>query len=113
MLANFLSTREIQLVEEHGFSSQGLRYTLDQLNEVRPSQKTMQEMSEYVDAVTFAKVHSDDLSFLLPMLQPPTQTVNISTTGLGNVAYVAIHCLDPLCREKARTLYELLVAVAK
>lgn len=113
MLQNFLSSDEISYTKNHGFGPQGLRFSLEELNEVRPSQKTMKEMAEYADAVTFAKVHSNDLAFLLPMLTPPTQTVNISTTGLGNVAYVATHCTDPTCRDKAKSLYDLLVAVAK
>jgi hypothetical protein len=113
MLQNFLSTEEISYIKNHGFGPQGLRFTLEELNDVRPSQKTIKEMAEYADAVTFAKVHSNDLAFLLPMLMPPTQTVNISTTGLGNVAYVAVHCTDPTCRDKAKSLYGLLAAVAK
>lgn len=113
MLRHYLTEDELTHVEKNGFAVNGLRYSLEELNAVDPSQESMARMAEYVDAVTFAKVFSRDTAFLFPMLEPPQKTVNISVTGLGNVAYVAVYSSDPECRERAEKLYELLVTTSQ
>ena len=88
----------------------GLRYTLEELNAVVPLSLTMEQMARYVDAVAFAKARSNDTGFVRPMLEPPkTPTVNLSATGLGNLAYVALHMPDEECRQKAEALYRMLM----
>lgn len=113
MLRHYLTEDEMNHAEQNGFGANGLRYSWEELNAVDPSQETMERMAAYVDAVTFAKVFSNDTAFLRPMLEPPRQTVNISVTGLGNVAYVAVYCSDPECRKRAEALYHLLVTTSR
>jgi hypothetical protein len=110
MLSHYLTETEIDHAKSKGYGDNGLRYSLEFLNTVLPHSLTMEQMAEYVDAVTLAKVHSNDTQFLLPMLEPPlTPTVNLSVTGLGNLAYTALYMQDETCRKKAEALYSMLM----
>jgi hypothetical protein len=110
MLRHYLTEDEMAYVKQNGFGENGLRYTLDELNAVLPLSRTMEQMADYVDAITFAKAHSNDTGFVRPMLEPPTtSTVNLSATGLGNLAYVALYMPDEECRQKAEALYCMLM----
>jgi len=109
MLHHYLNTEDIAFAMEHGFDATGLRFPVQDIQKIKPHGLSMEALAEYVDAVTFVKVHHGDIAFLEPMLEPPvTPMVNLSITGLGNIAYTALHMKDDACREKAKALYQRL-----
>lgn len=112
MLDRYLTPDEIRMIHEDGFNQYGLRYTLDELNEVLPLEKTIEELSVYVDAVTYVFVKKNRYDILREQLQhdpPEGQTIPVSVTGLGNLAYTALYCTDPDIRERARRIFDRIV----
>lgn len=112
MLSRYLNEDEIRLVEEAGYGvASGLRYTLEELGRTRPMEMTREELAEYADAVTFAKVMVDDHAFFAPQLAsipsiPPGQTIAVSTTGLGNLALIARNMKHAETREMASMILD-------
>lgn len=111
MLDRYLTPDEIRMVREDGFNEYGLRYTLDELNEVSPLGKTIEELAGYVDAVTYVHVRKDRRDVLWGQLQDPPdgRTIPVSVTGLGNLAYTALHSTDPEIRGRARRIFDRIV----
>lgn len=111
MLDRYLSQEEIQLVRENGFNENGLRYTLDDLNKISPIGKTMEELSAYVDAVTYVHVTRDHRDVLRDQLQElrEGEKIHVSVTGLGNLAYTGLYSRDPEIRERACKIYYQIV----
>lgn len=107
MLERFLSTEEIEFVRNHGFDARGLRYDLSELNKISPHHKSINDMAEYVDAVTFVMVKKEKNDVLKGQLHElrEGERVNVSITGLGNLAFTALNCTDPKIREKALQIY--------
>ena len=119
MLLRYLTTEEKELAVKAGFSARtGLRWTLEELSTltVDPRKYEMEDIAKYVDAITFIKVRQNDVLFFDSMLGPlpPSSSLEgrISMTGLGNIAYVAVHMEDPTIRSRAATLYnQILVSL--
>ena len=102
-----MSGDEIEMVRGKGFDARGLRYSLKELNEISPHHKSIQDMAEYVDAVTYVMVKKEKNDVLRGQLRDlkEGEQVNVSITGLGNLAFTALHCTDPAIREKALQIY--------
>jgi len=109
-LSRFLSEQEIKVAKEAGFGDNGLRFSLEDLQTITPDGMSLEEVAGYADAVTFAKVASDDAAFFLPSLQPipAGQEVKLTLTGLGNIAHVALNIKNEEARAKALALYHQL-----
>lgn len=107
MLERYLSEDEIQMIRDEGFDQRGLRYTLTELNTISPVNKSIKDMSKYVDAITFVMVQKGKNDLLKEQLQElrEGERVNISITGLGNLAFTALHSTDNEVREKALKIY--------
>lgn len=111
MLEKYLSEEEMKTVRDAGFDGNGLRFPIQELIQVTPKGKSMEDMSRYVDAITYAKVVANDVGFFSPFMKPlETPEVRVSATGLGNLAYIALHIKDETTRETARLLYQQIVS---
>lgn len=110
MLGKYLNEDEMKIVRDAGFDAYGLRFPVQELLQVTPNGLSMEEMSRYVDAITYAKVITNDVDFFSPFMKPlETPEVRVSATGLGNLAYIALHIKDETTRETARLLYQQIV----
>ena len=103
----YLTPDEIDIVRKNGFDENGLRFSIEELQNVIPKDLSMDALSKYVDAITFAKVESGDSDFFKSQLRdlPVGAKIRISATGLGNLAYVALHMKDDDIRLKASGLF--------
>jgi SAM-dependent MidA family methyltransferase len=68
---------------------------------------TIDEISEFVDAVTYTHVRKNDTEFFKSMLTmpPEDQRIQLSITGLGNIAFTALHIPDKDMRDRAIALF--------
>lgn len=107
-----MTSEELLLVEKNGFDKNGLRFSIEELQNVMPMNLSMKSLSKYVDAITFAKVHSKDTLFFQSQLQdlPFGKKVNVSATGLGNLAYIALHMDNDEIRSRAATLFHQILS---
>ena len=110
MLTKYLNEHEMTTIQESGYGENGLRFTLKELEATDPSRMTMEDLAEYADAITYAKTIKQDVDFFLPQLQPIPEgrTVTITTTGLGNLAHIAIHFKDERVKNVAVALFRQL-----
>ena len=110
MVSRYLNEEEMKLIREAGYGENGLRYTLEELKTTDPTCMTIEDISKYVDAITYAKTIRQDAEFFLPQLQPIPEgkTVSITTTGLGNLAYIALHFKDERVKNIAMALFQQL-----
>ena len=110
MLSKYLNEHEMTVIQEAGYGENGLRFTLKELEATDPSRMTMEDLAEYADAITYAKTINQDADFFLPQLQPIPEgrTVTITTTGLGNLAHIAIHFKDERVKNVAVALFRQL-----
>lgn len=115
MLERFLSRDEIEMVQKDGFNARGLRYEVSELNKISPHDKSIKEMAEYVDAVTYIMVKKMKNELLMSQLHElkEGEQINVSITGLGNLAFTALNCTDPMVREKAFKIYHQITNGAK
>jgi len=109
MLSRYLSKSEIEDVVTAGFSRDtGLRYSLEFLQSQRfdIARMTIDEIAEFVDAITYTHVRKNDIEFFRSMLVPPDdKRLQISITGLGNIAFTALNIPDNETRERAIALF--------
>jgi hypothetical protein len=110
MLSRYLSKSEIDDVVAAGFSQDtGLRYSLEFLQSQKfdIARMTIDEISEFVDAVTYTHVRKNDTEFFKSMLTMPSedQRIQLSITGLGNIAFTALHIPDKDMRDRAIALF--------
>jgi hypothetical protein len=56
MLSNYLNEIELEIIKNEGYNEYGLRYSIDELSEPSLANQSMEEISKYVDAITFIKV---------------------------------------------------------
>ena len=113
MLSQYLSDSEIDDIVTAGFSREtGLRYTMDFLKSQTfdIAKMSIDEISEFVDAITHTRVRTNDVEFFKSMLESPPvgRRVHISITGLGNIAFVALNMPDKETRERAAVLFNRL-----
>jgi hypothetical protein len=108
----YLNGEELERVRAAGFNEYGLRYPIEELKQVYPSNLSMEEVEKYVDAITFAKVGSDDVGFFRDQLHaiPPGQKTTVTVTGLGNLAYIALKMKDEQTRAVARQIYDTILS---
>lgn len=111
-LSRFLNEQEMAMVREAGYGENGLRYRLEELNTILPTDMSLEEVAQYADAVTFAKVARNEAAFFLPSLEPipAGKEVKLTLTGLGNIAHVALNIKNDEARTKALALYHQLRA---
>jgi hypothetical protein len=106
-MERLLTPKEIEIAREAGYNANGLRYTIEELQKIVPENLTMEELAQYVDAITFIKVKNNDVIFfrnqLIPI--PEGQTVVVTATGLGNLAHIALNMSDDETRTKASLLF--------
>jgi len=117
LLERYLSPDEIERITEVGFSPKtGLRIPLEelvqkklQLLDIRTM--TMEQIAKYVDAITYIKTENNEWTFFQTMLGPIQENHQgeISLTGLGNIAYVALYIKDPNVRKHAQMMYDHLL----
>jgi chloramphenicol O-acetyltransferase len=110
MLSRYLSKPEIDDVIAAGFSGDtGLRYSLEflQSHKFDIARMTIDDIAEFVDAITYTHVRKNDTEFFRSMLTmpPEDQRVQISITGLGNIAFTALNMPDKETRERAIALF--------
>lgn len=105
MLSHYLTKSELETIKSAGFDEHGLRFSLEELQKETIQNKTLQQVSEYVDAITFIKVNQNDVDFLKPQLKDPQKKVPISMTGLGNLAYIILNIKDDSIKHQAEKLY--------
>lgn len=111
MLDRYLTDEEIQMIREDGYHDNGLRYSLEELNNVSPIGKTIEELSEYVDAITYVRVRKNQHNILRNQLQElrEGERIHVSVTGLGNLAYTGLYSTDAEIREKAQRIFYQIV----
>jgi len=117
LLERYLSPEEIERITEVGFSQKtGLRMTLEglvkkkmELLDIRTM--TMEQIAKYVDAITYIKTENNEWTFFQTMLGPIQENHQgeVSLTGLGNVAYVALYIKEPNVKKHARMMYDHLL----
>lgn len=105
-----LTEEECRIARVNGYDSNGLRFSIQELLEVVPRDLSMESLSEFVDAVTFVKVRSGDTDFFRRQLVDVPVGTRVSATGLGNLAYIALHIGDDEIRSRALSLFHLLTA---
>jgi hypothetical protein len=110
MLSQYLSESEMDEIVAAGFSREtGLRYSIEFLRSpsLDPTKMTIDEIAEFVDAITYIYVRKNDTDFFRSMLEMPPEgrRVHISITGLGNIAFAALHMPDKETRERAIALF--------
>jgi hypothetical protein len=112
MLSKILSEEEIQIAMSAGYGENVLCHRLEDLLTKTPDGMTMEELAVYADAVTFAKVKKNDATFFRPQLQPipPGQEVQITLTGLGNIAHIATYIENEEIKGLALQLYHQLLS---
>jgi len=111
-MERILTRDELARVVDAGFNKYGLRYPLDDLKEIVPTDLSMEAVSKYTDAITFAKVGSNDKEFFQRQLTPipPGVEVKVNITGIGNLAYIALNMEDEETKKKAQALYEQILS---
>jgi len=99
------------MIQEEGFDTNGLRYSIEELNKTSPIGKSMSEISKYVDAITFAMVKNKKIDSLNDQLieLPEGIKIEVSLTGLGNLAYVALNGPNDEIKEKALRIYNQII----
>jgi len=105
-----LTEGERQIARDHGYDSNGLRFSIQELQNMVPRDLSMESLSEFVDAVTFVKVRTGDTDFFRGQLVDAPVGTRVSATGLGNLAYVALHIKDDEIRSRASSLFHRLTA---
>lgn len=108
----YLDQEELEFVRQAGYNEYGLKHSIEELKTVVPDVLTLEEFAKYADAITYAKVHKNDVSFFAPQLLPiPSgKTVTVTATGLGNLAYIALHMKDVDTRTKATLLFQQIIS---
>ena len=117
MLSRYLSKTEIDDIATAGFSRDtGLRYSLEflQSQKLNIARMTIDDIAEFVDAITYTHVRKNDTEFFRSMLTmpPEDQRIEISITGLGNIAFTALNMPDKDTREHAIALFNRLQLIA-
>lgn len=91
--------------------SKGLKHSVKELEAVREEMpfKTLEEQAEYVDVVTKEIVDSGKTEILTPHIRPvPPEDMSVldetNTTGIGNLAYIALHAPEKEARIAKKTL---------
>jgi hypothetical protein len=110
MLSKYLNEEELELIKNEGFNEHGLHYSIEELNNISIIDKSIEEISKYVDAITYIKVKQKDIDFFSPQLIDikEGQKVKISVTGLGNLAYIALYFDDEYIRNQANKIFSQL-----
>jgi hypothetical protein len=104
----YLTADEIEIARKNGFDEKGLRYPIEELQRLEPKNLSMEEMEKYVDAITFIKVRAGDVQFFASQLNSfpsSDKPINVSATGLGNLAYVARHLHNSEIQDKAVQIF--------
>jgi hypothetical protein len=56
MLEKYLTNDELEMIKNEKFDSNGLRHSIQELNNISLVDKTIREISDFVDAITFIMV---------------------------------------------------------
>ena len=108
----YLSADEIEIARNNGFDKNGLRYPIEELQRLEPKNLSMEEMEKYVDAITFIRTRAKDVKFFKSQLDTfPDKPVQITVTGLGNLAYLARHLDDQEICDKAVEIFKRLTTI--
>lgn len=85
------------------FDDNGLRFSYEHLQRALKEAKAMSvdQLAEYVDAVTFASVAN-----IGPALVPDKLPKEINMTAIGNVAFLFLHSPYPQVKQKCAILLE-------
>ena len=100
-----LTDKERSLAIDAGFDAYGLRHSIKELQSFQHQNKTIQDMANYVDVVTYIKTNSNDNEFLKQQLNARQTPSQINVTALGNLAYIALQSKDAEIAQLAKTLY--------
>ena len=101
-----LNDHEYLSIKEEGFGENGLRVDdIRKLQNINPHVLTRNQLTEFVDAITFIKIKNKDYEFFKRYLNaklPNNFKPNIMT--IINLSYISRYCIQHDIREKADSL---------